>query len=145
MPEHLALTLISHNGDIQSKGTTGALTVETHNGDVDSSVANSHAYVETHNGEVELTIRSNQELNGRVISHNGDIEVHVLDGAIGWLNASTHNGHISPPSSIHDADIKRRSLRCRIGEQQSDGKLDVTTHNGDITVRTSQGSQGKFK
>lgn len=145
VPEHLALTLISHNGSIQSKGTKGALNVETHNGNVNSSVANHHADIETHNGGIELTIRSDQELDGSVVSHNGDIEVRVLDGAHGWLNASTHNGHITPPRTIHEADIKRHSLRCRIGEQDTEGKLVVTTHNGDITMRTADGSKGEFK
>jgi DUF4097 and DUF4098 domain-containing protein YvlB len=146
VPEHLALTLLTHNGNVRTDGTTGALRVETHNGDVIGAVQNQKVWVETHNGEVELAIDSGADLDGRIVSHNGDIDVVVSADARCWLEAATHNGHIDPPATIHDADIKRRSLRCRLGEANTDGRLFLKTHNGDIEVASGAGGGGnEFK
>jgi hypothetical protein len=49
------------------------------------------------------------------------------------LEASTHNGSIQTPKRLQDATITRSSLRCRIGDGQ--GKLVVTTHNGNVAIR----------
>lgn len=147
VPGHLALDLESHNGDIQSQGTTGAMRIETHNGDITAAAQNKKAWVETHNGEVEMTIESTEALDGRVTSHNGDIVVRVSEDASCWLEAVTHNGRIKTPSAIHDATINRRSVRCRLGEQETDGRLFVKTHNGNITVRNGDapGDRSKLK
>jgi len=134
VPEHLALSLESHNGDIRTDSTTGAVRIETHNGDVVSAVQNEKFWVSTHNGEVDVAVAADTDLDGRVVSHNGDINVSVSKDARCWLEVFTHNGHIDPPSRIHDATIKKRSLRCRIGEASTDGRLFVKTHNGDIEV-----------
>lgn len=138
VPEHLALNLESHNGDIISNGTTGAMRIETHNGDVRGTSQNKKTWVETHNGEVKMAITSSEDLDGRVTSHNGDIVIEVSDDAHCWLETSTHNGRIKTPSSIHDATINRRSVRCRLGEAETDGRLFVQTHNGNIVVRNGQ-------
>jgi DUF4097 and DUF4098 domain-containing protein YvlB len=140
VPEHLALNLVSHNGDINSNGTTGPVRIETHNGDVRGTSRNKMTWVETHNGEVKMAITSTEDLDGRITSHNGDIVIEVSDNAHCWLETSTHNGRIKTPSTIHEATIKRRSVRCRLGEAQTDGRLYVETHNGNIVVHDGQSS-----
>jgi DUF4097 and DUF4098 domain-containing protein YvlB len=135
VPERLALRLDSHNGNISTSGTGGNLRIETHNGDVDAAIANTRCNIETHNGRITATIDAPGPLDSRITSHNGDIKIGLHQDANGWLEASSHNGSIDPPSRIIDATIKRRSLRCRIGDEKTNGLLKISTHNGDISVR----------
>ena len=134
VPEHLALDLRSHNGDILTSGTKGSLTVRTHNGDIETWVDNPNVEIGTHNGDVQLEIASRGRLEGSVETHNGDVRVSLHEDASCWIEARTHNGRIDPPAEIHDATIKKRSLRCRVGRQQTDGKLRVRTHNGSVRI-----------
>ena len=145
VPEHLALKLESHNGDIESNGTTGAMRIETHNGNVRGSSHNKRTWVETHNGEVQIAIHSGEDLDGHIVSHNGDIVVQVSEQARCWLETATHNGNIKTPSAIHDATIKRHSVRCRLGEEETEGSLYIKTHNGNIVVRDGDSSGGNAK
>jgi DUF4097 and DUF4098 domain-containing protein YvlB len=135
VPEHLALALESHNGNLTSHGTSGPLRLETHNGRIEGATSNNKAWVETHNGSIKLAIHSDEDLDGSITSHNGGISVEVSDQAHGWLEIATHNGSIKTPSTIHDATIKRRSVRGRLGEGATNGRLVVTTHNGNVVVR----------
>jgi DUF4097 and DUF4098 domain-containing protein YvlB len=145
VPEHLALKLESHNGDIESNGTTGTMRIETHNGDVRGTSRHKKTWVKTHNGEVRMAVQSEDDLDGRITSHNGDIVIQVPEEARCWLEAATHNGKIKTPSAIHDATIKRRSVLCRLGEEQTEGRLYIQTHNGNIVVRDGTPSGGNAK
>ena len=146
VPSHLDLNLVTHNGDVTARGTTGATRVETHNGNIVATSANKKTRVETHNGDIDLVIRSSDDLEGRVITHNGDIDVELVADAHCWLEVFTHNGRIRTPRVIHDASIKRRSVRCRIGEGDTEGRLFIKTHNGDVGVHDLEpGNRKKLK
>jgi DUF4097 and DUF4098 domain-containing protein YvlB len=145
VPEHVALDLESHNGDIISQGTTGPVRIETHNGDVRGTSRNKSTRIETHNGEVKMSMQSHEDLDGRITSHNGNIVIEVSDQARCWLEAVTHNGRIKTPSTIHDATISRRKVRCRLGEAETDGRVFVKTHNGNIVVRDGQSGDPSMK
>ena len=123
VPEHLAVNLNSHNGDIGARGTTGAIRIETHNGNIAATSLNKKTRVDTHNGNVDLVIRSDRDLEGRVTSHNGDIDIEVTEDAHCWLEVKTHNGSIRTPKRIQEATVKRRSVRCRLGDGETDGCL----------------------
>lgn len=146
VPSHIALDLVTHNGDVTARGTTGATRIETHNGSIVATSGHKNTRVETHNGDIDLVIRSNEDLEGRVISHNGDIDVELVEDAHCWLEVFTHNGSIRTPKVIHDASIKRRSVRARIGDGDTDGRLYIKTHNGDVGVHDAKpGSAKKLK
>jgi hypothetical protein len=132
-PPAVALRLQTHNGDIGAKGTTGAIDLETHNGSIRAAAANGLLIVRTHNGEVDLTVDHAGPVNGSIESHNGSVTVGFGERASAALEASTHNGSIQTPKRLQDATITRSSLRCRIGDGQ--GKLVVTTHNGNVAIR----------
>lgn len=143
VPERLAVTLNSHNGDIVARGTTGAIRIETHNGNVDATSSNEKTRVDTHNGNIDLVIRSDQDIEGRVTSHNGNIDIEVTDAAHCWLEVKTHNGNIRMPKGIQEATIKRRSVRGRLGDGETDGRLFIRTHNGNIAVHDGQSDSNK--
>lgn len=134
VPEHLALRLETHNGDVTASGTKDVIHIESHNGDVEASVGNTSADIETHNGKIHVAMKAPGDLNARIVSHNGDIDVRMHAGSSCWLEAETHNGSIDPPSQVNDAKSGRRSLRCRVGKQETKGLLRVESHNGDIRV-----------
>jgi hypothetical protein len=136
VPEHLALTLRTHNGNVRTNGTSGALSVGTHNGGVQGSVANPQVNISTHNGGVELAITAPGELEGSITTHNGSVRVDLHEEACGWLVARTHNGHIKAPKHAREVSQSRRSLRCRVGDDTSDSTLKVRTHNGSVVLRT---------
>lgn len=135
VPEHLALRLETHNGNVTASGTKDAMHIESHNGDVEASIGSTSADIETHNGEIHCAMMAPGNLSARIASHNGGIDVRMHDGSSCWLEAETHNGRIVPPSQMNDAELGRGRLRCRVGKQETKGLLRVATHNGDIRVR----------
>jgi hypothetical protein len=137
VPQQVALTLESHNGDIRADGTRGAVAFESHNGDIVATATTSQLDAETHNGLVRIDVASDEaqhgKLDGKITSHNGDVVVGLAEGIGTSLTASTHNGEITPPRQLQDAVVKKRSLRCRIGD--GSGNLQISTHNGDVLIR----------
>lgn len=132
VPARFALVLETHNGDVETRGTHGPLTITSHNGDIDGQVGSSNVHVDTHNGDITLATGGGV-LDGEITTHNGTVVVTLAEQSNGWLEASTHNGRVAPPSRLQDATVDRHSLRCRLGN--GDGKLSVTSHNGDIVFR----------
>ncbi len=134
VPPELAVQLTSHNGDIAAVGMSGSAAIETHNGDVKGNLTTHHVVATTHNGDVELKLSGDGPLDGELRSHNGDIEV-VVDERLGTrLEASTHNGKVTPPSRLEGpATVAKRRVTCKIGDGK--GKLVIDTHNGDVVIR----------
>lgn len=133
VPPRLAVRLTSHNGDVRLTGIDGDAIVATHNGDVEGRVAAARVEARTHNGDVVLEVAGVGRLEGEVQSHNGNVEVHVAPGRSTWLTASTHNGRVTPPPRPVDAEVRKRNLRCRLGD--GSGRFVIEAHNGDVVVR----------
>ena len=133
VPQQIAVSLVSHNGDIHANGTRGPVALESHNGDIVADAATSQVKAGTHNGAVRIDLANEGRLDGEIVSHNGDIVVSLADGISTSVHASTHNGKITPGRQLRDATIKKHSLRCRIGDGA--GSLTITTHNGDVRLR----------
>ena len=117
VPEHMALTLRSHNGGVATAGTTGPVDIETHN------------------GAVYVRLDADDALDTQIETHNGGVLVALQGGCHGWLTAETHNGRLSLPAGAQEATVERRSMRCRIGPETTTGKLDIRSHNGAIEVQ----------
>lgn len=135
VPEHMALTLRSHNGGVATTGTTGPVDIETHNGAVAAMAASTSARVKTHNGAVCVLLDADDALDTQIETHNGGVLVALHGGCHGWLTAETHNGRLSLPAGAQEATVERRSMRCRIGSETTTGKLDIRSHNGAIEVQ----------
>lgn len=133
VPPRLAVRLTSHNGDVRLAGIDGDAIVATHNGDIEARVAAARVDARTHNGDVVLELAGDGRLEGAARSHNGDVEVHIAPGRSAWLTASTHNGRVTPPPRPVDAEVRKRNLRCRLGD--GSGRFAIEAHNGDVVVR----------
>jgi Toastrack DUF4097 len=132
VPRRIGLALESHNGSIEASGTQGTVSLVTHNGSIAARVDTNQLKAETHNGRVKLELGNQGRLDGEVVSHNGSVDVGLADGIGTQLEASTHNGDIEA-SKLQDAKMSRGTVRGRVGSGQ--GRLSITTHNGDVTIR----------
>jgi DUF4097 and DUF4098 domain-containing protein YvlB len=132
VPRQTSLTLDSHNGSIEARGTKGSLSMATHNGGIVARAETGMVRAETHNGSVRLELGSAGRLDGEITTHNGSVDLALAEGTSTLLEASTHNGDVEA-HSLQDAKVGGRSVRGRFGDGQ--GRLSVTTHNGNVTIR----------
>ena len=133
VPQRLEVTLESHNGDLHMLQLDGALHSITHNGDIELKGNNCKVSLETHNGNVVADFAGTGALDGVVTTHNGNVSLGFPGQVDATVAASTHNGSLSGGARLVDAKQTRRQLSGRLGA--GTGKLTVTTHNGDVSVR----------
>jgi DUF4097 and DUF4098 domain-containing protein YvlB len=133
VPARIVLNLDSHNGDLRVTGSAATAQMTTHNGSISGSVGGKQLAVETHNGDVVLDLTGAGAIDGNLTSHNGSITVGILGATDATLVAATHNGDIHAGAMVRESIVKKRSLQGRIGD--GSGKLAITTHNGDVTIR----------
>jgi hypothetical protein len=132
-PPELILQLTSHNGHITTIGTSGPLACKTHNGNIESKAEANQVSFITHNGHVEIDIDGSGELNGKVISHNGNVVVGVARDLDTLLDASTHNGRILLKREAVETTASKHRLECRLGD--GGGRLSIEAHNGNVVIR----------
>jgi DUF4097 and DUF4098 domain-containing protein YvlB len=132
-PAKLALQLTTHNGDVTANGVTGPVAVTTHNGRIGGQVDGAQVTATTHNGDIALQVGGNGNLEGAIETHNGDVQLVFAGPRNAAIEASTHNGRLTATGAAAVVEARRSSLRATVGT--GGGKLVVTTHNGDVTVR----------
>lgn len=128
--------LKSQNGRIRTLGSNSSLHAETHNGGLFVQSTASEVQLSTHNGAIEGELKSAAALNGKVESHNGSIQLSVNPWSSTKLSARTKNGHIESELPLDDEVSKRKTLVGSLGS--GTGTLEVSTHNGSITLRASK-------
>jgi hypothetical protein len=132
-PARLELGLVTHNGDLRVRGADAATQATTHNGGVEFRGGSRNVALESHNGDVDAEFAGAGELRGEIMTHNGDVVVAFPGAVDAAFTARTHNGSLGDGGRLADAKVGRRELAGRLGA--GTGKVDVTTHNGDVTVR----------
>lgn len=125
--------VLSHNGRIQLHVPSRDVTVRTHNGRVDLAADCERIYAETHNGRIVARLNGEQNVAGRITSHNGSVTVVMNKSGAANFDCRTHNGGIHSSLELMDADRGKRSLRGRYGD--ASGTLAIETHNGSITLK----------
>ncbi len=131
-PVQLAVGLTSHNGGIEVQGTNGKLALETHNGGIHANATSADLAIATHNGDVDLDLAGGA-VAGSIESHNGGIDVRLADGCSTAVEASTHNGRVK--ASRGEAKLNEDGNQATVRIGAGGGRLQVTTHNGDVTIR----------
>lgn len=132
-PAALALQLTTHNGNVTTNAITGPVVVTTHNGRIGGQVDGAQLTATTHNGDIALQVGGSGNLEGAIETHNGDVELQFAGARNAAIEASTHNGRLSATGAAAVLESRRSWLRARVGD--GTGKLAVTTHNGDVTLR----------
>jgi DUF4097 and DUF4098 domain-containing protein YvlB len=135
VPGRLAVTMDAHNGSLKVTGIDGDVALTTHNGDIEGTVRSATCKAETHNGSVDLQFRGEGDIGGSISSHNGSVRATFADARRTTITASTHNGHIDPGARVRENQASRRELRGRIGSENTEAKLTVITHNGNVEIR----------
>ncbi|MBM4060812.1 MAG: DUF4097 domain-containing protein [Planctomycetes bacterium] len=133
LPRQVALELESHNGDLVVRGTAGDQRCTTHNGGIDAQADGRRLGFLTHNGRIGVDVTTAGPVDGTFESHNGEVDVAFGPAASATLTAGTHNGGISAGERLRDVRLDRSTLRARIGD--GEGRVAITTHNGDVRVR----------
>lgn len=133
MPAGLDLALVAHNGDLRVVDVAGATQATTHNGDVTWRGRSSRLALASHNGDVVAEFAGDGEVHGEVVTHNGDVDLAFPGAVDAMFAARTHNGSLTSGERLAEAAVARRELRGKLGNGA--GRVEVETHNGDVTVR----------
>lgn len=133
------VTVTTHNGRIKVEASGGMLNAETHNGEIEASFAGKDITLVTHNGSVFANLERCTEINGRVTTHNGGVRLSVGKGISTSLNCRTANGRVRCKAPLVLSESGRGRLVGTLGEGA--GNLEVTTHNGSVTI-TSANANG---
>lgn len=123
----------THNGDIRVTGPTRDVSLKSHNGNLHVVQAGGTVRLSTHNGDMTIDATNCGELGGRVDSHNGNVAVLTGADLSSSVHFTSHNGSVRGSAS----DVARRLDKKRV---QADfgaaaGRLEIETHNGDLTLR----------
>lgn len=132
-PPQLAAELESHNGVLSVTGWNGDLRGETHNGEVDLEGSFGTVELTTHNGPITARLRGTGALNGTLETHNGEVQIEVSEQLSARIVASTDNGEMSYSGRLDRVEAGRHFLVGDVGE--GSGRLRISTHNGDVTIR----------
>lgn len=133
VPKALAASLTTYNGRVEAKDLAGELGAITHNGRIQADVTSKLLNLETHNGSIDVTARTSGSLGGQLVTHNGSVTLQVADGATTTVTAKTHNGSVGSEGAATYTKEKRSRGVAKYGS--GDGKLTVTTHNGNVRLR----------
>src|SRR5579862_2789624 len=121
----------SNSGDLHAEGVKGPLEARTVSGEVRVSDIVGDAVIEGVSGDVEAR---NIDGNLRVSCVSGGIE---LSGVHGDVDASGVSGDISRPNG-KSRNVRMESVSGNLtygGTVSSDGRYDLHSHSGDITLR----------
>ena len=132
VPVGMSVALESHNGDVVATGVGGLSKFTSHNGTVAVEGTFDNVTAETHNGAIHARLRGSGAVDGRLETHNGEVEVD-LGQRSAHVVADTNNGSISCLRAASVRAERDSYLEAMIGE--SAGELRVTTHNGGIQIR----------
>ncbi len=127
-----ATTILTHNGDVAVKGASSALDVTTHNGDIHASAPADSMNLATHNGDIHFDATGAKQLGGRVKSHNGTIIARINEAANTELACRTHNGRIKLTVPLTVTSISSRETIGRLGDGTA--RFEIETYNGNITL-----------
>lgn len=136
VPRDCKLALQAHNGAIEARGTRGNVALVTHNGRVVADVETTAVKVVTHNGAIDLTARGNEPIAGQVETHNGSVRLALAEGASSTVRAQTHNGGIDVADGIRADRRGRTAVDATYGN--GEGKLEVSTHNGGVSLQKAR-------
>lgn len=123
----------THNGAIEVKGLRGDIDAETHNGRIAIGCVATNVRAITYNGAVDADLSGSEAINGRIVTHNGSVTVRLGDQASVQIACSTNRGRVKAEREIATTVRKRTVLVGKVGA--GEGKLEVNTDNGSITVK----------
>jgi hypothetical protein len=126
------LDAVTHNGRIEADVVGSQVKLVTHNGTVNIDVVTDDVMVETHNGRVLGRLDSKAACSGSLTTHNGSISISLGDGLSADVSGTTDNGRVIVNREMDIRVKKKRHFVGTVGD--GGGKLDLETHNGDITV-----------
>lgn len=129
----------SKSGDLSLTAVSGIVSLRTSTGDVkflEGKARNLSVEVATGNVTVGYAEPVTGSVNVRTVS--GDAEVAVPDASDARVQLSTLRGDVSCEIELQDEAKEAQRITGRLGDGQ--GSLDVSTVNGDVTLKLSDAS-----
>ena len=125
--------LETHNGRISVSKHHGDLRAESHNGAIAVDAVVRNLRLETHNGSIRTDLSGSEVIDGSVKTNNGSIELLLGDQASVAIKCRTDIGRIRAEGVDRVRQQAKRRLLAEVG--LAEGSVEVTTHNGSITVK----------
>ncbi len=132
-----AVTMVSHNGRINVSSSHGKLFAKTHNGRIEADYVGKNLTLISHNGAIDAKLDKCEEIQGKMVTHNGSVKVAIGDGVSTVVDAHTNNGRISCDLPLDAQNRSKRHLTGALGH--GGGKLNLETHNGGIRIKRTNG------
>jgi DUF4097 and DUF4098 domain-containing protein YvlB len=133
VPEGSALDARTASADLQVSGDLGALTVDTASGDVTAARISGQAGITTASGDVRLAEAAGDT---RLKTASGDVTIQRADGE---LIVNSASGDVRIGQARQWVQAKTASGDVRV-DSIADGRADVTTVSGDVTVAVPPGT-----
>ena len=126
--------VVTHNGGIVVDGCHERVEARTHNGSIRVAGRAAHIQLQTHNGSIKADVAEASSLEGRVQTHNGNVDLSLPEDHFD-LAASTRSKVIRKARSSwgNVSEDGRRHFEASSGSPR--GKLRIRTHNGRIRLR----------
>jgi hypothetical protein len=124
----------THNGSIEVEGISGTIHAKTHNGRIQANGEVPHAILITHNGSVEAHLIGSPTVEGKIVTHNGQIVLGLDDKVETTLDCRTTNGRVIA-KELTFSTVKtdgQRELEASVNGGGPD--LEIRTRNGNIRV-----------
>ncbi len=129
--------VVTHNGALEVETRDGSLDARTHNGRIVAAYEGHHVSLETHNGAITADLKRCGTVRGEMSTHNGSVLVTVGPDTSAAITARTDNGSIRHDDAVSVDSASRSRVEGKLGT--GDGKLDLTTHNGQIQIKRQTG------
>ena len=136
VPENSELDIRTTNGAIEIRNISDNISARTTNGSVKLENVSGNIQAKSTNGAVKASLQTFQT-NGEIEMHttNGRIELELPETVSSELSARTTNGKISTDFPVTvQGGLSSRKIEGTIGA--GDGKIDLRTTNGSITIRS---------
>lgn len=141
VPRGVRVVVSAGRADVEVRGIEGDVEVRSSSGDITMAGLGGRAFVETLSGD--LTIEEGAQ-GLRVTTSSGDV---IARGLRGEANVHTTSGDVT----ISGSGMSRVTIESINGDAAfdgsitADGRLHVSTHNGDVLLRLADGSRGELE
>jgi hypothetical protein len=154
VPAKTSVVLVTSNGEVRVRGTSGSVTAQTVNGSIDVSSVTGHVSVSTTNGDIKLSGihgsaragTTNGGINAAfrrleagagvtLATVNGNVSVTLPGTLKGTIGAETTNGRVRIDYAIEKVGVS--SSKVVVGKiGGGDGvAVQLRTTNGNVTVK----------
>lgn len=142
VPQHTAVEIVSHNGDVSLEGVTGPAGIYTEYGNIDLDQVMGSLTAESQNGDITVQRSGSDDAQISLTGTYGSLAVQQVMAR--ELSLESHNGNLSVESVVVEGKLV---LETQYGRSDLDNirvqALSVANQNGDLVLGNGQ-AEGKL-